>query len=321
MKFRTEIPPLEMAGFIDHTHNIALIGSCFTSEVGARLSDDGFNVLINPFGPVYNPASIDRLIRRISLNIPFTEADDVFRDGLHHTLWSHTALSRTSLSEMLQVHNDALAAAKAFLTSADRVILTLGSARVFRAIPSGHPVVNCHKLPASAFEETLLSPTDVATAIISTVATLRSLSPGVEIILTVSPIRHKGAGGLHANQLSKSSLLLGIDKAIAQTPQLHYFPSYEIVLDDLRDYRFYNADLCHPSQMAVDYVYSIFSQSYFTDETQRLAAKCRDIARRISHRPINPDSYAQFAAETDDMIRRLLQQHPCLEHKFQSITQ
>jgi len=259
---------------------ITVLGSCFADSMGKRLAAAGFDVCVNPFGTLYNPVSVCNSAARLSSAVPFTEKDCVEMGagaGLVCSFSHHTSFARPTAEEFLRGANDSLAEASAFWKSSGKVIVTLGTAMVWRLTDSGEVVSNCLKRPASEFSHELLSLRQVA----ATLQLLVESNPGKEFIFTVSPIRHLGDGA-HANTLSKSILQL----AIAQLG-LPYFPAYEIVLDELRDYRFYAEDLVHPSKVAEDIIWERFLGSAVApgDLPQlRLGEKA---SRAAAHRPLH----------------------------------
>lgn len=284
MKFRTEIDIIARPGLIRHDEGIVLIGSCFTDNIGEQLERDGFDVTRNPFGPLYNPASIHSLITRCMVPLPVTERELVASaDGMWHCLDFASRYSDSSPERLIERVNADLRAFRAKLQSASTLIITLGTAYVFALHSNDKIVGNCHKLPANLFHRYRLSVDEIAEKLYS-IGHNASLSIR-NIIFTVSPIRHT-ADGLHGNELSKASLLLGIDQAICGIPDWTYFPAYEIMVDDLRDYRFYAADMKHPSDVAIDYIYDQFRRAYFDEATVAKAAECRKIWLRSQHRPL-----------------------------------
>ena len=274
MKFRTPIEPLRGVAPIDHSQSIVMIGSCFSSNIGSLLLRDGFNVSVNEMGVLYNPASIAAVCRRALDGTPFTVDDLVEENGTWHCLWFESRRQHTDPAALLESLNRDFATFASHLRAADVWFVTFGTAWVFELLSTGDIVGNCHKLPASSFRRTRLGTDDI----------VRMWKPFTEharrrIVFTVSPIRHL-ADGLHGNALSKATLLLA-------TEQLgEYFPAYEIMNDDLRDYRFYAADMKHPSDTAVEYIYEIFRQTYFTASTEEIAAQNRRQAARSNHRQI-----------------------------------
>lgn len=273
MEFRTPIEPIAGRLPVDHTTPIVMLGSCFTTEVGSRLERDGFNVSVNPMGALYNPATIASAINLALSRQPYTEADLTEYQGIYHCLDFPTIYQSENQTELLDRLNRDITMLADRLEKAGIWIITFGTARVYEF--DGRGIVgNCHKLPGNMFTRRLMTVDEI-------VDLWQPLINDRRVILTVSPIRHV-ADGLHGNQISKATLLLASERL----ENAEYFPSYEIVLDDLRDYRFYAADMKHPSDVAVDYIYDKFAETYFTPSTLRAAIATRKAAMRAAHRPI-----------------------------------
>lgn len=261
-----------------------VLGSCFADGVGGKLRGMGLDICLNPFGTLYNPVSIMNSVSRLSSGIPFTADECVPMGagaGLVCSFSHHTSFARETAEDFLAVANEALGRAADFWRQADRVIVTLGTSWVFRHIASGEVVSNCLKRDGREFSRERLSLRQCALLL----AGLPRSHPDKKFFLTVSPIRHL-ADGAHGNQLSKSTLLMAVDEVCAAFPDsCEYFPAYEIVLDELRDYRFYAEDMVHPSAQAVDYITGRFLDFAFPDgerpELERMEAR----ARRSLHRP------------------------------------
>lgn len=294
--FRTTIQPEDHRGIITHDSRIVMLGSCFTDEIGSRLTLDGFRVTHNPLGAIYNPATMADILSTALLHqYPATAYDDssyVFNQGLWHCMMSHTRLSRPTLQEARQATEQAIDTLRSALLEADTLILTFGSAFAYFYPSVKRYVANCHKLPADRFERTFLSLEDLMSRISQS---LHELPNRIRLIVTVSPIRHI-ADGMHQNTLSKSTLMLLADQLVRSENQFRkafYFPAYEIMMDDLRDYRFYAPDMKHPSAVAVDYIYDIFRRTYMEPDTIARADSERRNALRSMHRPINDTSSLQ----------------------------
>ena len=278
--FRTLQPVRRSPRPIGRDEGIVLLGSCFSDSVGARLMRDGFRASVNAMGALYNPLSIAGAVSRALEHKPYIVADLTVVDGTAHCLdfESHRqGNDPTALLERLNVDFGRFADT---LDEASTVILTFGTAWVFGLAGTQRVVGNCHKLPQTMFERRRITVDEIAEV---WRPLLDRLAPR-RVILTVSPVRHL-ADSLHGNQLSKATLLLAVERLCGECGA-EYFPSYEIALDDLRDYRFYAADLKHLSDTAVDYIYDIFCETYFTPGTMRLAAESRRSALRAAHRPI-----------------------------------
>lgn len=283
MRFRTEIDRRPSAIRIDHVTPLLMLGSCFTDEVGRRLEADGFEVLRNPLGPLYNPCSI---LRCVELGRSCYTADYLQTGprGFHALDFASRYSGDDAVSVADAVNTD-LYEIRTFLDKKPLVIITLGSAFVFTHKESGNIVGNCHKLPADAFTRRLLS-VDEASAAIDALTAILEKEGCRGVVITVSPIRHL-ADGLHGNTLSKATLQLAAEASIKRTAlPAEYFPSFEIMNDDLRDYRFYAADMKHPSETAVDYIYEVFSETHFNKATLAAAADARHKHLASLHRPI-----------------------------------
>ena len=261
LKLQTPVTDQECKVGISYKDRIMMLGSCFSDSIGRQLADFGFDVCVNPFGTLYNPVSILQSIKMLAGSRMFGLEDCVqigAGDGRWCSFSHHTSFARASEEEFLADANEALAAARERFVSCNKIIITLGTAWCFRNLTSGAVVSNCLKRPAAEFIRERLSSAEVT----ETLRKISELCPGKQFIFTVSPIRHF-KDGAHGNQISKSALLLGIDDFLCGCPvdlsmtpfyPADYFPAYEIMMDELRDYRFYAEDMCHPSQQAVDYI-------------------------------------------------------------------
>ncbi|MCM1451911.1 MAG: GSCFA domain-containing protein [Clostridium sp.] len=278
MQFRTEISVPARPGLVAHDSPIVMLGSCFTDNVGDLLDRDGFRVTHNPMGTLYNPVSILQAVRRALGDLrPYSAADVTLGpDGLFHCLDFSTRYISSDPDSLVDLLNSDITALGEKLRQAQTVIITLGTSYVY--YKDGLSVGNCHKFPTQSFVRKRIEPEEAAYCI----ERMAGLLPWANIIFTISPIRHT-ADGLHGNQLGKAALLLGLDRAQAR---FEYFPSYEIMLDDLRDYRFYAADMKHPSDVAVEYIYEKFLQAYVSGPDQQKAADCRRLRKAAMHRPI-----------------------------------
>lgn len=287
MLFRTELPPdPSLQGAITHTTQIWTIGSCFADNIGDRMLSEGFDIEVNPLGTLYNPLSILNSISNLVRGKEYTPADLFPHEGKYRTYDFHSIFSRPTPEAAVEFINGRLAHLRAKFPTLSTLILTFGSARCFRLKSTGQAVANCHKQHPDLFRVDDLSVVTCADAISETISLMQRVCPALShVILTVSPIRHK-AYGLHPDKLSKATLLLACEQVRRSDPALiGYFPSYEIMMDDLRDYRFYAPDMIHPSETAVDYIYENFSQTYFSPATRAEAASRLRAFRRSLHRP------------------------------------
>lgn len=314
MDFRTVITPPQSPLRLDHASGIMLLGSCFSDNIGARLEREFFDVDINPMGTLYNPASIAAAIDRIMSGQPYSRDDLFEHDGRWHSFDHHSRFSGVDVDKVISGINARLSAAGDNLGRARVLVVTLGTAWIFRLRSTGAVVANCHKLPASMFERSRMTVDDIVGLWLPLLGRLKDFNQSLKVIFTVSPIRHL-ADGVHGNQLSKSTLLLAVDRLVSSDDGAEYFPAYEALMDDLRDYRFYAADMTHPSDVASDYVYSLFCDGYMSDATRQLAVACRKVSSRLAHRPMTDDRRAveRFADSTRQIVNSLLLTHPCLE--------
>lgn len=286
LKLQTPVETGRSAVCISLNDKIFVLGSCFADNMGQKMADLGFDVCVNPFGTLYNPVSICNSVARLTSGIPFSKDECVQMGagaGLVCSFSHHTSFARRTEDEFLNVANASLKEASLWWKAATKVIITLGTAWIYEYLRSGETVSNCLKIDAKEFSRRRLSVRETATLLMNMVAR----HPEKEFIFTVSPIRHL-KDGAHGNQLSKSTLLLALDEVIAKFPErCEYFPAYEIVLDELRDYRFYAADMIHPSDQAVDYLWSRFVGFAMPEsELPALDARRRELLR-AQHRPIH----------------------------------
>lgn len=289
MKFRTEITAVPADFGITHSDKIAMLGSCFVENISSQLANAGFQIDVNPFGIVYNPLSLSNNLNQLLDDKRFT-AHDLFRDKeIYHSFFHHSRFSGTNKEEVLATINSRLAESSAFLRKANLLIITFGTAFVYRLQSTGEVVSNCHKLPANRFSYKSLTVAEIVAEWTNLISKLQEAIPEIKILFTVSPIRH-WKDGAHGNQLSKATLLLAVDELIKICPNCFYFPAYEILLDDLRDYRFYAEDMLHPSPQAVDYIREKFSETYFSKETMGKIREYERIQQALNHRPFHPES-------------------------------
>lgn len=288
MKFRTEVNPIKPDWDISHKDKTVFIGSCFTENIGNKFAEAGFETNVNPFGILYNPLSICECLNRVAENKHFTE-DELIKVGEFWKSYSHHGDFRsTDKEQCLQLINTAIDYSHSFLSEARFVILTLGTAWTYWLKEESRLLANCHKLPSNLIERRLCDCETIVEALVSSFELCRRKNPQLQFILTVSPIRH-WKEGYRDNMLSKSVLHIAVDRFCEKTSSI-YFPSYEILLDDLRDYRFYDKDMLHPNAVAVDYIWEKFRQTFFSEETERLSDDFNRLNAMLNHRPFNPES-------------------------------
>ena len=306
MKFRTEISVSPSDFKLSHACKIAMQGSCFAENMASKFLNAGFSIDLNPFGIAYNPLSLSQNLDRLSDNKRYVP-DELFEDnGIYHSFSHHSRFSGTDSNEVLNKINSRMEQASAFLRTAHLLIVTFGTAFVYRLQSNGSVVSNCHKLPAKLFSYKRLTIEEIVREWDGLIVRLQTLYPSLRILFTVSPIRH-WKDGAHENQLSKSILLLSVEELLRNHSHCSYFPAYEILLDDLRDYRFYTEDMLHPSSQAIDYVWKKFAEAWFDNETLKKARDFEKIHQALNHVPFHPESeaYRQFREKTEARWREL----------------
>ena len=283
MELSTRVIIQESSIRINYNSRLAFFGSCFADNISAQFASRKFKVFANPFGTVYNPLSIERNIQNIAEAKVFGE-QDVFKDersdGLWHSWDAHSTLSASSREECIAKLNNACAQAREFLQQADTAFITIGSAFVYSL--KGKVVANCHRQDPRLFERRLISVEEASQSIQRTVSLLRQTNRDIRIVFTVSPIRHLGDGA-HGNNLSKATVLLAINKALDEA-NATYFPSYEIMMDELRDYRFYNDDMIHLSKTAEEYIFERMVETYCDSTTQAHISQVEKFLKMANHR-------------------------------------
>jgi hypothetical protein len=305
--FRTIFPGMASPFQIGHHDRILLSGSCFTEHIGSRLNDLRFRTLVNPFGIVYNPFSIADALARLSDGNAIYTRDSIFENqGVWRSWDHHSQFAKPDPVETLNGMNDAFRESSLFLKDTTYLLITLGTADVFYLYETGKIVANNHKMPDRLFGTRRLSVDFVADVLTGCLGSLLEKNPGMRFILTVSPVRHLRKGMIE-NQRSKAVLCLACEAVCRQIPEAHYFPAYEILLDDLRDYRFYTSDMIHPSDVAVNYIWDYFSGTYFSESTRQTNAALEKINAALRHRPFNQDTeqHRAFLAAQEDALRRL----------------
>ena len=288
-----------------------LMGSCFAENIGLKMKQARLNVVVNPFGILFNPESIAIAIEQALAGSPVTDTD-VFQ---HNGLWSgfgfHGSFSSTDKVEALRKMNSGVNEAHNQTKGLTRLILTFGTAYIYRNVADGRVVANCHKLPAANFVREMLTVEQTASRYSALIECLTSLNPDLQIVFTVSPVRHL-RDGAHQNQLSKATLLLAVNQLVEWHTNAHYFPSYELLLDDLRDYRFYDTDMCHPSAMAVDYIWQAMRDNCISQSDNALIDSVMKFVTAANHRPLNPDTdeFRQFVRNQSEAVAEFTAKHP-----------
>lgn len=317
MNFTTKVPINKYQNPIDYNSKIISIGSCFAENMGEKFEYFKFQNCVNPFGIIFNPISIENLINRAVNKIEFTEKDIFFHNDLWHCYEVHSILSDTSSELILQNLNRVLHLFRTQIIEASHFILTYGTSWVYRlqqAQPDSLSIVaNCHKVPQNQFDKEILSVEIIEKSIENSINLIQKINPNCNFIFTISPVRHIKDGFVE-NQRSKAHLITALQSAICNLQSAIYFPSYEIMMDELRDYRFYADDMLHPSQLAIDYIWIKFFENYVSESEFGLMNQVCEIQRALKHRPFNPnsESHQKFLANLEAKIEQLQQKLPFL---------
>lgn len=312
MKLITEIT-IKQEADITYESRVMMFGSCFSENIGNRLDQLKFNVSNNPLGILFNPCSIKESIRRIAEKRRFVSDDLFCRDGVWNSFHLHSKFAQLNEEAFLQNANRQVEAAHLFLQNATHIFITLGTAWIYELSNTRQIVANCHKEPQEMFIRRRIGIEECSQALRDTVAAIRQVNPNASIIFTVSPIRH-WKDGAHDNQISKSTLLLATEKIREEEPSVHYFPAYEIMMDELRDYRFYAEDMIHPNDLAIQYIWEKFTSYGFSEETLNTLSRIEKIIAAVHHRPFNPQSegHRKFQERILAEMEELHQTHPFL---------
>lgn len=309
-RFRTEIqvpkPPIR----IGYNNRMVFMGSCFAETIGERFKDSRFLTNINPFGIIYNPVSIAQSLETLMDPVNVTNKELTFQNGLWHSFNYHGKFSSPDIDIALAQMNKSIKEGSAFLKNTDYLFITFGTSHVYELNETGQVVANCHKFPTTEFTRYRLETDEIVEQYKNIIVKLLVYNPTLNIVFTVSPVRH-WKDGAHGNQLSKSVLLLAIDQLEQLFDHVTYFPSYELVLDDLRDYRFYADDLLHPNALASEYIWEKI-QTWFTDITIQFCKETKQLKKARNHRPLFPDS-SEYSIFVENMIKKvdsLIEKYP-----------
>ncbi len=306
MEFRTKVDVTPFGFGVNHRSQILSVGSCFAENIGKKLEYFRFKSDVNPCGIVYNPLSVSHTLQLLLEGRLFRTEDLIRHEGKWVSLYHHGSFSAEDSGLCLKNINTRLGLSAALLPKTDVLLLTFGTSWVYRYRENGIIAANCHKLPAAKFERFRLTVEEIVQEYQELIPRLQAHCPGVKIIFTVSPVRH-WKDGAHGNQLSKAVLLLAVEELVREFGSVYYFPSYELVLDELRDYRFYAADMLHPSPQAVDYIWEKFGEAFFSADTFALMKRIDKVNRGLLHRPFSPESeaYRRFYAALEKEINIL----------------
>lgn len=306
MNFTTKIPISKSQKPIDYSSTIMSIGSCFAENMGEKFEYFKFQITINPFGIIFNPVSIEKLITRVVNQEKYTEKDIFFHNEMWHCFEVHSELSNPSKEEFLENLNTILESTKQQITKSTHLIFTFGTSWVYRNKLSNEIVANCHKVPQSQFDKEILSVETIENSIKNTVDLIKKVNPNCNFIFTISPVRHIKDGFVE-NSVSKAHLITAVHNLKPATRNSQYFSSYEIMMDELRDYRFYAEDMLHPNQTAIDYIWIKFFENYVDEKEFVTMNQVCEIQRALKHRPFNPnsESHLQFLKNIQQKIDKL----------------
>lgn len=307
--FRTPIEGFEPKFQINHKDKLLTLGSCFAEEIGSRLLSQKFDIQVNPFGTIFNPLSVFELLELTLEPSLSLETAIVKRDETYYNYKFHSSFRDSKPETLLQSISNKLELVKAHLLKSKVIFITFGTAWVYETKADEMLVANCHKLPQKQFNKRMLNLEEIVSAFFSLKETIQPINPDLQIVLTVSPVRHTKET-LSLNSVSKSVLRLACHYLSDMSEDVHYFPSYEIMMDDLRDYRFYEKDMIHPNEQAVDYIWSAFSKSFFSKTTQQTIIEWEKLDRALKHKPFNSENkkHKEFLKKTLTRLQNLSSQ-------------
>jgi len=315
MKFRTQIPIIKQpeANQIDYASKVMLLGSCFSENIGDKFEYYKFQNTINPFGILFHPKAIERFLERVVKQKFYSEEDLVFHNERYHCFDAHSSLSNSNKEDLLYDINEIVKSTYQVIKESTHLVITLGTAWVYEYLAKNHIVANCHKIPQKEFEKRILSVQEIEVSLKNITQLVQSIRTDVELIYTVSPVRHIKDGFIE-NQQSKAHLLTAIHRILKECNEF-YFPSYEIMMDELRDYRFYAEDMLHPNQTAIDFIWSQFKAVWIKENTAVIMKKVTTIQNGLAHKPFNPTSkqHQQFLKQLEGKKRSLLIDFPFMK--------
>lgn len=317
MQFTTRVPITQTENLIDYNSNVVSLGSCFAVNMGEKLDYFKFRNIINPFGILFHPLAIEKFIGYALQQKQFTEADIFYHNERWHCFDAHSDLSSTDKNLLLTNLNAAVTTTQTALQNATHLIITLGTAWVYYHTKRNAFVANCHKVPQKEFRKELLSPQVITQSLKNILDRLQRANPGIKVIFTVSPVRHI-KDGFTENQWSKANLISGLHEMLNTENykrNTSYFPSYEIMMDELRDYRFYAPDMIHPNGIAIDYIWQRFAENYIDTRADATMKEIDAIQKGLHHRPFNPNS-----EEHKVFLEKLQQRADKLKEKYPHIS-
>lgn len=312
MKLQTKIP-LEPQSHhqIDYDSRILLIGSCFSENIGGKFEYYKFQSSVNPLGILFNPFAIENLISR-AINLEYYQDNELINaNDSWVCLDAHSSLNTAKKSDLVVRLNTALDATHQQLKTVSHVVITLGTSWVYRYLQTDKIVANCHKIPQKQFLKELLDVDSITESLQAIIALLKAENSGVNILFTVSPVRHLKDGFVE-NMRSKAHLITAVQNCVAPRERINYFPSYELMMDELRDYRFYKSDMIHPNDLALDYIWEKFKATWISKDAEDVLKSVDQIQKKLAHKPFNKDSqsYQDFRDKLAEEIKKLEKIHP-----------
>ena len=306
-QFRTIVKPVKPDFSISHQDAIYMAGSCFAENIGQMLSRAKFNVQMNSHGIIFNPLSLATSLEDVILNREYEKSVLVEKDGVFHSLNHHGKFNSPSAENTIGLINHEIEVAHKFLLDSKLLLITFGSSWIYRYKKTGEPVANCHKFGQQEFVKELIEPSQIVERWKSVILDLRKKIPEIKIVITISPVRH-WRDGVVENQLSKAGLVIATQQLVSMFPHVKYFPSYEIMLDDLRDYRFYKEDMLHPNAVAINYIWDIFSDWLFDDLTQSRLHRIEPLLKFLEHKPMHTSKahHAELCLMKEAQIAEIL---------------
>lgn len=287
MKFRTPLPVSQPENKIGIEHKILTLGSCFSDSIGNKLLEYKFDTLVNPLGTIFDPLSISRILDYSITNQSPSQQSYVFSQGVYKNLHVHSSFTGLSEDELALKIKARLSSTNDFLAKTDWAMITFGTAYVYQHKETKAHIANCQKLPAHDFTKHLAGKEAMQSSVQDSFNLLRKFNPHIKIVLTVSPVRHL-ADGLEENSISKALLRQLCHDLTLDNNYVTYYPAYELMMDDLRDYRYYKEDMIHPTDQAIEYIWEHFKSSFMDEETSQFMNKWSGIKRSLNHRPFNP---------------------------------
>ena len=311
MKLQTKIPlKRKTQNLIDYQSKILLLGSCFSENIGDKLSYFKFQSIQNPFGILFHPKAIENLITNTSNKKVYSSDDLIYQNEIWHSFDAHSSLSSASENELLNKLNVAISLTNKKIKEASHIVITLGTSWVYRYIEIDTIVANCHKIPQKKFLKELLSVSEISESLARSISLIKSMNSDAAVIFTISPVRHLKNGFIENTQ-SKSHLIAAIHTLVNEQ-DVSYFPSYEIMMDELRDYRFYAEDMIHPNKTAINYIWRKFIDTWFSEETKSIMKEIDEIQKGLLHRPFHEDSklHQQFLLKLEQKKSSLQERLP-----------